>query len=216
MNRLVRQGAMVLFSGGRGIFFLILFLAVEACTPTAKTVRPTLTDAAPHPMPPVVTKQFFDGEIPDSDGFMDLASDHRAYQAGDLLMVSIPPKNRLPGMAQDKETRFSAFVVRTLPGGRMFIMVRQTIREQKKVLRYVITGWINRSDLGPDNTLTSNRISDMRYRLDTPTAIKESSFEKRRPQSRALPKVKPATPTKPVSKTTAPEAGPQTAQGGQK
>ncbi|WP_158310272.1 flagellar basal body L-ring protein FlgH [Leptospirillum ferrooxidans] len=172
-----------------------------------KTTRPVLVDAAPHPMSPVVTREFFDGQIPDEDGFMDLASDHHALLAGDLLLVSIPPKNKLPGMDQDKVTTLSGFVVRTLPGGRLFIMVRQTIREKRQVLRYVITGWVNETDLGPKNTVSMGQISDLKYRLDTPSPIKESSFEKPKSASRPLPKVSSPPPTKLVKKTTAPEAG---------
>ncbi len=192
-----------------GIFFLLWssFLLGQGCTPVTKTTRPVLVDAAPHPMSPVVTREFFDGQIPDEDGFMDLASDHHALLAGDLLLVSIPPKNKLPGMDQDKVTTLSGFVVRTLPGGRLFIMVRQTIREKRQVLRYVITGWVNETDLGPKNTVSMGQISDLKYRLDTPSPIKESSFEKPKSASRPLPKVSSPAPTKLVKKTTAPEAG---------
>jgi hypothetical protein len=158
-------------------------------------------------MAPVVTRDFFDGQIPDGDGFMDLASDHHALLAGDLLKVSIPPKNRLPGMDQNKVTTLSGFVVRRLPGGRLFIMVRQTIREKNQVLRTVITGWVNETDLGPSNTVSMGQISDLKYRLDTPSPIKESSFEKPKAASRPLPKVVPPSPTKAVKKTTAPETG---------
>ena len=192
-----------------GIFFLLWtsFLLGQGCTPVTKTTRPVLVDAAPHPMSPVVTREFFDGQIPDEDGFMDLASDHHALLAGDLLLVSIPPKNRLPGMDQNKVTTLSGFVVRTLPGGRLFIMVRQTIREKSQVLRYVITGWVNETDLGPKNTVSMGQISDLKYRLDTPSPIKESSFEKPKQPSRTLPKVASAPPSKLVKKTTAPESG---------
>lgn len=193
-----------------GIFFLLwtVFLVGEGCTPAVKTSRPVLVDAAPHPMSPVATREFFDGQIPDGDGFMDLASDHHALLAGDLLIVSIPPKNRLPGLDQNKVTTLSGFVVRTLPGGRLFIMVRQTIREKKQVLRYVITGWVNESDLGPENQVSMGQISDLKYRLDTPSPVKESSFEKpRRVASKPLPKVAPVSPTRPVKKTTSPETG---------
>jgi len=195
--------------GKGGIFFLLwgaLFLG-DGCTPVTKTTRPVLVDAAPHPMAPVVTRDFFDGQIPDGDGFMDLASDHHALLAGDLLKVSIPPKNRLPGMDQNKVTTLSGFVVRRLPGGRLFIMVRQTIREKNQVLRTVITGWVNETDLGPSNTVSMGQISDLKYRLDTPSPIKESSFEKPKAASRPLPKVVPPSPTKAVKKTTAPETG---------
>lgn len=198
-----------------GIFFLLVAVCFsgEGCTPVAKTIRPVLADVAPHPMSPVVTREFFDGQIPDGDGLMDLASDHHAILAGDLLMVSIPPNNRLPGMDQKKVTTLSGFVVRTLPGGRLFIMVRQTIREKTQVLRYIITGWVNETDLGPKNTVSMGQISDLKYRLDTPSAIKERSFEKPKAASNPMPKVAPASPTKPVTKTTAPETG---SQGGAK
>ncbi len=192
-----------------GIFFLlgVSFLLGEGCTPVTKTTRPVLVDAAPHPMSPVVEREFFDGQIPNEDGFMDLARDHHALLAGDLLLVSIPPKNRLPGLDQNKVTTLSGFVVRTLPGGRLFIMVRQTIREKSQVLRYVITGWVNETDLGPGNTVSMGQISDLKYRLDTPSPIKESSFEKPQAAKRPLPGAAPASPTKAVKKTTAPEAG---------